>query len=431
MKLSRRPLQFSYTDLVGPTNTPNFDPLVAGDLALTAYMQNPLETANTVNPITAPSDQAISVVSVPTDGSVTGVQVYFRVGTGPAKFLAHLTDQTGGVWSVTDQELISLDYLVHGAAPWTDIQFKIKFVNAEGVAWAADWVDVTVSQNVPATLPGWTGDAPWSWDGWGAGGYLADCTTAVGDGYQISGASWAYGSTLTKMDLRIDCNADPFVNGDSTPPATFGWHSGASHVFILGFGIDVPTGHYWEWYIQFDQMILFKSDALSSETEQVNLPTAGTIDVERAQFRCTVDGTAINFYYRNPYSDADDRLPLDDDTRWKQIGTTQNFTFAFQPQQDTVGVGVTHDFVDDPIPEYWGAIFGYRFELNSTPDVYAVHDMSLISFSGPTSQPDPPYPRNQSAYTYTDSGGKTNNELLIRDEDNVAGRDYCFTVTWG
>lgn len=423
LRLSTRPLRYSRTDLIDPGFGP-FSPLVGGvSLAYTAWFQNPLETSNYIDPITVPSNEAISVVSVPAD--VTSVLVYYRRDGGPAKLLSALVDQTGGNWSVSGKELLPMDSPQHGNAPWEDIEFRAKFISPEGVTWHSAWTEVIVSHAAPTGLPGWTGGGPeWTWPGWG-GGFLSDCLAAVGDHSAINGIDHpvSYGN-LGDIDIRVDISADPFIDGLTTPPSTDGWEMGTNNAFIMGGGWSQTPGEYFEWMLYNGNMTVQVMQAVSNQT--LVFPMSVYPAPERAQWRVHVNGTACEVFYRDPYNDVGDRLPLSNDTNWTSIGT-DTFNFATDMVLEHMGVCQGSGDWVHPIAEHVGQFYGYYMNLEG--DEYGVADPSLVNFGSPTAEPEDTWVYAGSRYDFTDDFGN-DADLRMRDEDAVAGRDYCFSVTW-
>ena len=351
LKLSSRVAYGAYTDLTAPAGGA-LGPLGAEDkLYYTAWFQNPENTSNTADPITVPLEEAISALSVPTDGSVTAVKVWWRQGTGPANLLGYLVDQGGGTWSLSDYDAIPLDELdPHGAAPWEDIQFRGQYVGPEGDAWDSDWVDIVVSHVVPAptSLPWPPTEAPSGRDG-GCVSY------PVGLGYALYSHDIGYtdNAGTETIDIRVDVQ----------PPSGTNWADWTANLAEVS---DPDTG-LWARLDIVSGIIRCTYDMGAGETYAV-LWNAGAELVghgERRQVQFTWSSSTLGVYTRDPVNDALDRLPLRDDTRWTLEASAGDLDNIVEFSQDRVVFGGTWEDAaasTTPTPSFNGTIFGFYVE---------------------------------------------------------------------
>jgi len=117
----------------------------------TAFFQNPVDIADTVDPITVPFNQPIQVQGVSTD--VSSIEGFWKRPGFQDEFvsLGQLTDLGGGNWEIaTGFEAIIFESGVdHGSAPWTDIDFVAKLVSPQGVTWTSV-IDTSISHVEPS-----------------------------------------------------------------------------------------------------------------------------------------------------------------------------------------------------------------------------------------------------------------------------------------
>ena len=197
LRLSTRPVRFSYSDLEAP-DSGELSPLVGGDLAYTSWAQGPSGTSNQTDPTTVPLVEAITIAGV--DTTATSVEVYWRrPGKQGMTSMGYATDQGGGTWTIAAgfEAVVFEASSDHGSFPWNDIDFLAKIISPEGVRWGA-WIDVGISFTDLTPPTDTSIESSYGFDVT----YYVDCSTSHSgnlDGYYFSASA-----TVEALDWSLD-----------------------------------------------------------------------------------------------------------------------------------------------------------------------------------------------------------------------------------
>lgn len=249
--------------------------------------------------------------------NVSSIELYWRRPgvVEDATSIGLMTDDGGGIWTFSAWDaIITEQSTLHGAFPWTDIDFSFKVVSPSGVKYIA-WQDVTL--NKPTYVPDTSTIDP-TLEG--------DCTTP-----QVAVAYGFDSTEIAAQDWVPDC-CDPQGTIQYRFDYEGKWATGNQN-FVQG---TYTGGDVFQIFI--DSALV----AVRSDTYSVNL-THGLLDDARWQIKLEImvhtTPVVTKLYKRDPVLG----LALDDDTSWTLVtsGSDGADDGSYLKVTNAMGVGKT------------------------------------------------------------------------------------------